>query len=86
MHHCVFMHQVIAFFYDGTDAYTMRQKNDHYVYHNDTTVAAPNECPTSTTSKNARPTMKGAHKVCKPTGGFILACVDRLYNSKYTSN
>ena len=86
MHHCVFMHQGIAFFYDGTDAYTSRKKNDNYVYHNDTTVATPNECPTSKTSENARPIMKGAHEVCEPTGGFILACVDRLYNSKYTSN
>ena len=53
-------------------------KNDHYVYHNATTVATPNECPTSTTPENARPTMKGAMKVCEPTSGFILARVDHL--------
>ena len=45
-----------------TYAYTMRQENDHYVYHNIATVAIPNECLTSVTPENAHPTMKGARR------------------------
>ena len=45
-----------------TDAYTMRQENDHYVYHNIATVAIPNVCLTSATLENAHLTMKGARR------------------------
>ena len=86
MHHCSFMHPGIPLFYNDIDTYTTRQKNDHHVYHNATTVAMPSGCPTSTALENAHLTMKGAQEVCKPTGGFIVAHVDRLYNSKYTSH
>ena len=51
-------------FYDGTDAYTMRQKNDNYI---------SNGCPTSTTPENACPTKKGKQEVCELIGGSILA-------------
>ena len=65
-------------FYDGTDAYTTRQKNDNYIYYNATTVAISNRCPTSTTPENAGPTKKGKQEVCEPIGGSILACLDRV--------
>ena len=31
MHHCVFMHQGISPFYNGTITYVTMQENDHYV-------------------------------------------------------
>ena len=49
----------LLLFYDGTDAYTIGQGNDHYIYYNAATVAIPNGCPTSTAPKNASPTRKG---------------------------
>ena len=35
-------------FNDGTNAYTTRQENDHYICYNVTKVGIPNGCPTST--------------------------------------
>ena len=35
MHYCVLMHWGIhLLLYDSTNAYSTRQRNDHYVYHN----------------------------------------------------
>ena len=61
-------------FYDGTNTYITKQGNNHYVYHNATTmVDISNECPASTTNRECLPDMKGAQEVYKPTGGSILA-------------
>ena len=70
MHHCAFMHPGIPLFYDDTDTYTTRQKNDHHVYHNATTVAMPSWCSPSTALENAHLTMKGARR-----------CANRLVGS-----
>ena len=64
-------------FYDGTDAYVMRQENDHYVYHNVTMVTIPIGCP-AITPENAIPTRKEVQEVCERTGGFILTCEDHV--------
>ena len=77
MHHCVLHASGNLPFYDGTDTYVMRQKNDHYVYHNAATVTIPTGCPTIALG-NASPTRKGAQEVCEPTGGSILARVGRV--------
>ena len=39
-------------FYNGTDAYTMRQENDHFIYYNATIAAISNECPATTAPEN----------------------------------
>ena len=57
---------------------TRRQKNDHYVYYNATTIAMPKRSPTSTTPENSHPTMKGAQEVCESTDGFVLTYVDHV--------
>ena len=49
MDHCVLMHRGISLYYDGTDAYFMRQENDHYVYPYIRQSLFLNGCPTSTT-------------------------------------
>ena len=38
----------------------------------------PNECPTSTTTKECSPDKKGAEEVYEPTGGFILVDVGHV--------
>ena len=53
MHHCAFMHPGIPLFYDDTDTYTTRQKNDHHVNHNATTVTIPCMFLTSTSLYNS---------------------------------
>ena len=80
MHYCVFMHwRIPIFLHDSTNAYTTRQENVHYVYHNAiVTVVIPNGCLTSITLKNARPTRKGAQEVYKLFRGSILARVGRV--------
>ena len=48
-------------FYDGTDSYVKKEKNDHYVYHNAATVIAiPNECLASRTTRECSPDKTGA--------------------------
>ena len=59
MHHCVLHASENFSFYYGMDMYVIRQKNDHYVYHNVAVVTIPIGCLT-TAPKNASPTRKGA--------------------------
>ena len=63
-------------FYDGTDAYIMRQENDHYVYHNAATVTIPTKY-SATALEHASPTKKGAQEMFEP-GGSILARIGRV--------
>ena len=74
------MHRGMPLFLnDNTDAYTIRQGNDHYVYHNVVvTAGTPNECSASTATRECLLEQKRAHEVCKPTGGSILAREDRV--------
>ena len=80
MHYCVFMHRGIPLLlHNSTDTYTMRQGNDHYVYHNAAMMAAiPNGCMTSTTTRECSPDQKGVQEVCELTDVSILARVDRV--------
>ena len=48
-------------FYDSMDAYSTRQENDHYVYHNATmTVTIPNGCLASTNTRECSPDQEKA--------------------------
>ena len=59
--------------HDSTSAYVTRQGNNHYVYYNAAMIVAiPDECPTSTATRECSPVQKRAQEVCEPTGGSIL--------------
>ena len=64
MHYCVFMHwRILLFLHDSMDAYTTKQGNVHYIYHNVVvTVAIPNWCLTSTTPGECSPNQKGGSR------------------------
>ena len=80
MRYCVLMHRGIPLIiHDNTDAYVMRQENDHYVYHiTAMTVAIRNGCPASTATKECSLNHKGAQEVWEPTSESILALVDHV--------
>ena len=64
------------FFYDGMNAYTTRQGNDHYVYYNVATVAIPNGCPASIAPRECSPDKKGivgSPKGKAQIGQYLLA-------------
>lgn len=64
-------------FYDGTNAYAMRQENDYYICYNIATVAILNGCPTTTAPENASPT-KGlrrcANRLVGPYSHVLAVC------------
>ena len=78
IHYCVLMHRgILLFLHDSSDTYATRQRNVHYVCHNAAvTIATPNGCPTSTTTKECSPEKKMAQEVCESTSRFTLARVD----------
>ena len=80
MHYWVLMHrEIILFLHDSTDTYATRKENVYYVCHNAAmTVAIPNGCPTSTTTRECSSDHKGAQEVGEPTGGSIIVRVDRV--------
>ena len=80
MHYCVLMHQEIPLLlHVSTNAYTTRQGNNYYVYHNVVLkVAISNGCPASTVARECSTDHKGTQKVCEPTDGSILARVDHV--------
>ena len=56
---CVHASGIPLLLHDSTDAYTRRQRNYHYVYHNATMmVVIPNGCPTSTATQKCLPDQK----------------------------
>ena len=67
MHYCALLHREITLFlHDSTNAYAMRQENEHYVYHNAVMmVAIPNGYPASTATKECSPDQK------KSPGGVL---------------
>ena len=73
------MHWGTLFPRDSTDAYTTRQGNVHYVYHNTVvTVAIPYGCSASKAPGECSLDQKGAEEVCELTSGSIFARVDRV--------
>ena len=73
VHHCVLHALGNLPIYDNTDAYVMRQENDHYVYHNAVMITIRTGY-LKITLENAIPTRKGIQEVCKLIVGTILAC------------
>ena len=61
MDYCEFMHwEIPLFLHDSTYAYTTRQRNVHYVYHNVVVaVAFPIGCPTSIAPEEYSSDQKG---------------------------
>ena len=57
MHYCVLMHRGIPLLIqDSTDVYATKQGNNYYIYHNAVVmVAIPNECLTSTATREFSP-------------------------------
>ena len=87
MHYCMLMHSGIPhIFYNSTDAYATRQRNDHYVYHNGVvTVAIPNGCRHHQLPKNARSTKKGPRRCANWLVGPYLNVWIVYRKIKYTS-
>ena len=67
------------FLHDGTDTFTTRQKNDHYVLHNATMKATTSSrCPAQRVTRACSLDKERGPVVCEPTGGSTLARVGHV--------